>query len=82
MQVDNRVKFYLSAAAGALGILVTLVFVPDVTTLDLAEADVRWDALSAGSYHMPASSCPRPEALVGTCLGCHSRRGFVVWTWD
>lgn len=47
-QVDDQMKFYLSAAAGALGVLVTLLFIPDISTLDLAEGDRRWDALKAG----------------------------------
>ncbi|KAK9839247.1 hypothetical protein WJX81_004005 [Elliptochloris bilobata] len=43
--VDDRMKFYLSAAAGGMGVLVTLLWVPELCTLDLAEGDLRWAAL-------------------------------------
>ena len=43
-------KFYLSAAAGALGVAVTLLFIPEISTLDLREGDLRWDALKASAH--------------------------------
>ena len=46
-------KFILSAAAGALGVLVTLVFIPEITSLDLKEGDTRWDLMKKG---MPLNS--------------------------
>ena len=55
VQVDNRTKFYLSAAGGGLGILVTLLFVPDVTSLNLHESDRRWEAICSGGNSV---SCP------------------------
>ena len=48
-QVDDRMKFYLSAAAGGMGVLVTLLWVPELSTLDLAEGDLRWAALRRGA---------------------------------
>ena len=48
MQVSDQMKFYLSAAAGALGVCVTLLFIPEISTLDLKEGDLRWDAIKAG----------------------------------
>ena len=42
-------KFYLSAAAGGMGVLVTLLWVPELSTLDLAEGDLRWAALRRGA---------------------------------
>ena len=47
-QVDDQMKFYLSAAAGALGVVVTLLFIPEISTLNLAEGDLRWDAIKRG----------------------------------
>ncbi|KAL4434292.1 hypothetical protein ABPG75_000733 [Micractinium tetrahymenae] len=38
-QVSARAAFYASAGAGALGLLVTLAFLPDTTGLDLHEID-------------------------------------------
>jgi hypothetical protein len=49
LQVDDRMKFILSAAAGALGVFVTFLFVPEITTLDLKEGDTRWDAIKSGA---------------------------------
>ncbi|KAK9796270.1 hypothetical protein WJX73_010488 [Symbiochloris irregularis] len=57
-QVSDRLKFYLSAAGGGVGLLVTLLFVADVTTLNLNEADRRWEAISSG----------HPEAYTGEAL--------------
>ena len=42
-------KLYLSAAAGGMGVLVTLLWVPELSTLDLAEGDLRWAALCRGA---------------------------------
>ena len=41
-------KFILSAAAGAVGVLVTLIFIPEITSLDLKEGDTRWDMMKKG----------------------------------
>ena len=46
-------KFYLSAAAGALGVVVTLLFIPEITTLNLREGDLRWDAAKRGTGASP-----------------------------
>lgn len=48
LQVDDRMKFILSAAAGALGVFVTLAFIPEITALDLKEGDMRWEAIKRG----------------------------------
>ena len=48
VQVDDRMKFILSAAAGALGVLVTFVFIPEITSLDLKEGDTRWEMIKKG----------------------------------
>ena len=49
VQVDDRMKFILSAAAGALGVLVTFVFIPEITSLDLKEGDTRWEMIKKGA---------------------------------
>lgn len=48
LQVDDRMKFILSAAAGALGVFVTFLFIPEMSTLDLKEGDTRWAAIKDG----------------------------------
>ncbi len=70
-------KFYLSAAAGALGVAVTLLFIPEISTLDLREGDLRWDAIKAGALSArtgSACACLRspspllsPRSWVPTC---------------
>lgn len=48
LQVNDRMKFLLSAAAGALGVFVTLAFIPEITALDLKDGDMRWEAIKRG----------------------------------
>ena len=43
-------KFILSAAAGALGVFVTFAFIPEITTLDLKDGDMRWEAIKRGDH--------------------------------
>lgn len=50
VQVDDRMKFILSAAAGALGVFVTFAFIPEITTLDLKDGDMRWEAIKRGDH--------------------------------
>ena len=60
-QVDTEITFYASSAAGVVGALLTLVFLPDTTGLDLVETDrlhrfmlagqVRWAAARATSEY-------------------------------
>ncbi len=51
-------KFILSAAAGAVGVLVTLVFIPEITSLDLKEGDTRWDLMKKGMLLIYPLSVP------------------------
>ena len=39
---SDQGKFYISAACGLAGVLSTLLFIPDITGLDLREGDRRW----------------------------------------
>ena len=71
MQVDDRMKFILSAAAGAVGVLVTLVFIPEITSLDLKEGDARWDLMKKGIIQdrhlsMPVSHT-HPSVRISEC---------------
>ncbi len=50
-------KFILSAAAGALGVLVTFIFIPEITSLDLREGDIRWDLIKKGGSFEGGSTC-------------------------
>ncbi len=43
--VDDRGKFWISAACGIAGVFVTFIMIPDITTLDLKEGDKRWLAI-------------------------------------
>ncbi|CAL8460494.1 g23 [Coccomyxa elongata] len=52
--VSNRNKFWISAATGLSGIIFTVLFVPDISFLDLKELDRYWLKCLAGdakSYH-------------------------------
>ena len=67
-------KLYLSAAAGGMGVLVTLLWVPELSTLDLAEGDLRWAALCRGALGhsleqiMTYGVLARPNKARGTWL--------------
>ncbi len=47
--VGNQTRFYLSAAAGALGLLVTAVFIQQVMRLGLQPGDQRWAKIQQGA---------------------------------
>lgn len=49
-QIGDRPKFYWCAAAGLMGVIVTLVFIPEITDLDLREGDKRWDRIKTGIF--------------------------------
>lgn len=49
-QIGDRPKFYWCAAAGLMGILVTLLFIPEITDLDLREGDRRWECIKLGMF--------------------------------
>lgn len=56
-------KFILSAAAGALGVLVTLIFIPEITSLDLKEGDARWELIKQGTADMVRHVVSKVETL-------------------
>ncbi|BDA46848.1 Glycerophosphoinositol permease 1 [Coccomyxa sp. Obi] len=62
-QVDDRMKFILSAAAGALGVFVTFAFIPEITTLDLKDGDMRWEAIKRGEADTYTGEAVNPANL-------------------
>ena len=52
--IDDQTKFYVVPWFGLLGMLVTILFLPDTTGLDLKEQERRWNFIRAGrpeDYH-------------------------------
>lgn len=52
--IDTQTKFYVVPWFGLMGMLVTLLFLPDTTGLDLKEQERRWQYIRAGregDYH-------------------------------
>lgn len=55
--IDTQTKFYVVPWFGLAGMLLTFLFLPDTTGLDLKEQERRWNFLRAGreqDYHGPA----------------------------
>lgn len=55
--IDTQTKFYVVPWFGLAGMLVTFVFLPDTTGLDLKEQERRWFCITKGrdeDYHGPA----------------------------
>jgi hypothetical protein len=50
-QVGDKAKFYWCAGAGLMGVIVTVLFIPEITQLDLGEGDKRWELLKAGKHN-------------------------------
>ena len=40
--VNNQTKFYISAFCGLAGLVVTILFIPDLTGMDLRDGDRFW----------------------------------------
>jgi hypothetical protein len=49
--IDTQTKFYVVPWFGLAGMLVTLLFLPDTTGLDLKEQERRWAYIRAGRAH-------------------------------
>lgn len=54
-KISDRSKFYYTAVAAGVGALVTMLFIPEVTGLDLSEGDKRWEHLRSGRAWPPGS---------------------------
>ncbi|KAK9807684.1 hypothetical protein WJX72_006095 [[Myrmecia] bisecta] len=62
-KASDRSKFYLSAGAGALGVVVTLLFIPEIFSLDLQEGDRRWERINAGKSREYTGEAVNPKNL-------------------
>ena len=49
--IDTQTKFYVVPWFGLAGVLVTVLFLPDTTGLDLKEQERRWHFIRAGREH-------------------------------
>ena len=54
-KISDRSKFYYTAVAAGIGALVTMLFIPEVTGLDLSEGDKRWEHLRSGRIPLDAA---------------------------
>jgi len=77
--METQAVFYICSACGAVGLFMTVLFVPDVTTLDLTATDDRFRAtLNNTPYHGPAtdkrylSLYERLNGLGCDCKACTS----------
>lgn len=61
--VDTEITFYASSAAGVVGALLTLVFLPDTTGLDLVETDRLHRFMLAGQVHHYHGPAVKPRHL-------------------
>jgi len=73
--VSDRTKFWISASCGFVGVVVTLVFIPNITGLDLREGDKRWLAILDGKHDAYTGEAvnPRHLSLVEKLLGYGKR---------
>jgi len=62
--VDKRMTFYLSAAFGLVGALVSWLFLPDTTGMSLDELD-RW--VKSRLYHTLYCFCIPQRPVLHTC---------------
>ncbi|CAK0783592.1 hypothetical protein CVIRNUC_006791 [Coccomyxa viridis] len=70
-QISDQNKFIVSAITGLVGFVITFIFVPDTTSLDLMQLDLYWDKLMAGNgqdYHGEAVN-PKNLSLWERMLG-------------
>lgn len=74
LQISEQAAFYASAGAGLAGFILTALFLPDTTGLDLHEIDRMSRYLLAGHYRNyhggPAGACLR--AVCTSCVPRHA----------
>ena len=61
--VSNQTKFIISAACGLVGAILTWIFIPDLTGLDLREGDKRWLAIIDGKMDVYTGEAVNPKHL-------------------
>jgi hypothetical protein len=59
----NQRNFYISAACGIAGLIVTFLLIPDLTGLDLKEGDTRWLAILNGDHGAYDGEAVNPRHL-------------------
>ena len=60
---SNQAKFIISAACGLVGAILTWIFIPDLTGLDLREGDKRWLAIIDGKMESYVGEAVNPKHL-------------------
>eukprot|EP01024_Parvocaulis_polyphysoides_P047962 TRINITY_DN45492_c0_g1_i1.p1 TRINITY_DN45492_c0_g1~~TRINITY_DN45492_c0_g1_i1.p1 ORF type:complete len:111 (+),score=11.38 TRINITY_DN45492_c0_g1_i1:91-423(+) len=55
--------FFTCAVCGLVGALLTLLFIPNVSHLDLAEADFRWQLILTGAHDRYGGEAIRSDNL-------------------
>ena len=61
--MSTATTFNVSALCGVVGALVTLLFIPDVTSLDLSEIDKKWRKTRAGLEHEYSGAASEPQYM-------------------
>ena len=61
--VSDRDKFVISAVCGLVGVILTVIFTPDITGLDLREGDKRWLAILDGKHAQYSGEAVNPKHL-------------------
>ncbi|KAI6785869.1 Inorganic phosphate transporter-like protein [Emericellopsis cladophorae] len=61
--IDNQTKFYVVPWFGLAGMLLTLLFLPDTTGLDLKEQERRWSYIVRGKSHEYHGVAVHPQHL-------------------
>jgi len=61
--IDTQTKFYVVPWFGLAGMLVTFLFLPDTTGLDLKEQERRWQFIRAGREHEYHGIAVHPKHL-------------------
>jgi len=59
----DRAKFIISASCGIVGAVLTYIFIPDTTGLDLREGDKRWLAILDGKHDSYSGEAVNPKHL-------------------
>ncbi|CAL8468283.1 g7823 [Coccomyxa elongata] len=62
-RISDQAKFIVSAIAGIIGFVITILFVPDTTHLDLVELDRYWDKIMEGKPHEYHGEAVNPKNL-------------------